>query len=177
MFLPVAINTSCTHTHRLSCTQKVLTHTSHTHTHTTHGNTARSHAATLLHDLSGINFSIFFFHCFNRSTLTPGRLTTKLLDSAISSCLDPADPRCAAIRCLAPRHTLHPTAHRHTQHAHLMGGAIPTERLASLRDTHRDISQTVVGSQQLCQKLTSLFKQSLTGATVALTLISTHDLV
>ena len=137
MFLPVAINTSCTHTHRLSCTQKVLTQTSHT----LHVNTARSHAATLLHELSDINFSIFFFHCFNRSTLTPGRLTTKLLDSAISSCLDPADPRFAAIRCLAPRHTLHPTAHRHTQQAHLMGRAIPTERLASLRDTHRDISQ------------------------------------
>ena len=144
MFLPVAINTSCTHTHRVSCTQKVL---AQVHTHV---NTARSQAATLLHDLSDINFSIFFFPLFQSIHPDSGTAYNKI--AQLRNFVVPRSSR-SSLRCdplsRSSSHTLHPTAHRHTQHAHLMGGAIPTERLASLRDTHRDISQRVVDSQQL----------------------------
>ena len=168
MFLPVAINTSCTHTHRLGCTQKVWTHV------TQRVHAARSHAATLLHELSDINCSILFFHCFNRSTLTPGRLQQ---NCSLRNFVVPRSSR-SSLRCdplsrssshTAPHRTPSHTARTSDGRSHTDGTACipPGHAPWHLPDSYR-FSTTLTEVNQSLQTV-------LDGRHLALTLTGTSD--
>ena len=130
MFLPVAINTSCTHTHIESAARKSF------NTHVTqHVNAARSHAATLLHELSNINFSIFFFHCFNRSNPDSGTAYNKI--ARLRNFVVPRSSR-SSLRCdPLSRSSSHTSPHRTPSHtARTSDGRSHTDRTACIPPGH-----------------------------------------